>query len=118
MLASVFLSKESSQATTSMTLAARQEQAPVQGLSRRKGAVRTGLRKRGVRTGDRVPPPAGEGPRRARLFLWWGLESVNEHQANCDEFALCWFVVCLHAEKRETIILKEGRNDIDDNAKA
>jgi hypothetical protein len=52
------------------------------------------------------------------FFSSEGLESVNEHQANCDEFALCWFVVCLHAEKRETIVLKEGRNDSDDNAKA
>jgi hypothetical protein len=79
MLSSVFLIKDSDQATTSMTLALRQEQPPVQGLSLRKSAVRTGLRKSVVRTGDRIPPPAGEGPRRARLFLWWGLESVNEH---------------------------------------
>jgi hypothetical protein len=31
--------------------------------------------------------------------------------------ALCWFVVCPHVEKRESIVLKEGRNESDVNAK-
>jgi hypothetical protein len=32
--------------------------------------------------------------------------------------ALCWFKVCLHVEKRETIVLKEGRTESDVNVKA
>jgi hypothetical protein len=31
--------------------------------------------------------------------------------------APCWFKVCPHVEKRETIVLKEGRTEKDVNAK-
>jgi hypothetical protein len=34
------------------------------------------------------------------------------------KLAPCWFVVHLRVEKTETIVLKEGRNESDVNAKA
>jgi hypothetical protein len=49
---------------------------------------------------------------------WCGRAMGNGYPADgADEVAPCWFKVYLHVEKRETIVLKEGRIEKDVNVK-
>jgi hypothetical protein len=47
----------------------------------------------------------------------WHDDNLGERVVGVIEHAPCCFKVCLHAEKRETIVLKEGRTESDVNVK-
>jgi hypothetical protein len=47
----------------------------------------------------------------------WHNDNLGERVVGVIEHAPCCFKVYLHAEKRETIVLKEGRTESDVNVK-